>query len=630
MTRLRVADWIMQRLADEGLGHVFVLPGGGAMHLDDGLACESRLTPVPCHHEQACGIAAEAYGRTGHAGHPGFGVALVTTGPGATNVITPVAGAWIDSIPLLIISGQAKRADRVNGRPLRQGGVQEVDIVPMVRSITKYAATVTEPGDIRRHLESALDAMTSGRPGPVWLDIPLDVQAAPVDPETLAPAVLRQATAALYPDLAGVADWLASARRPLVLAGHGVRLSGAGERLRTLVERLGVPLATTWNATDILSWDHPLNAGRPGVVAARGANFAVQNCDLLISIGCRLDNIITAYNPRGFARAARKVVVDIDPHELDAKDMVLDLALAMDAGAFTDAFEAATRDIGLQPELADWQARIADWKQRYPVFDSAVAPASGRIGHFQFADALSDAIPPDTLIATGSSGLAVEAFYTAFRNKAGQRIFLTSGLGAMGYGLPAAIGACLGNDSRAMVAVESDGSLQLNLQELATLAGHRLPICLLVMNNDGYCSIRNTQRNYFEGRYLGTGPEAGLAMPDLERLAAAYRLPYLCIDDAASLADDLVRAMALPRPCVIDVRLLRDETLAPKCAAIPMPDGAMRSMPLEDMSPLLPLDTLVREMSIALSPASLEARAAPPPLAENHSAETTPAEASHR
>ena len=630
MASIRVADWIMQRLADEGLRHVFVLPGGGAMHLDDGLACEPRLTAVPCHHEQACGIAAEAYGRTGHAGNPGFGVALVTTGPGATNVITPVAGAWIDSIPLLVISGQAKRADRLNGRPLRQGGVQEVDIVPMVRSVTKYAATVTDPADIRRHLDSALHAMSSGRPGPVWLDVPLYVQAAPVDADTLPPALLPQPATGAPPDLAPVAAWLTEARRPLLLAGHGVRLAGADGRLRSLVERLGVPLATTWNATDILPWDHPLNAGRPGVVAARGANFAVQNCDLLISVGCRLDNIITAYHPRGFARAARKVMVDVDPHELDAKDMTLDLALAMDAGTFTDALDAASEGLALPPALAEWRARIADWKQRYPVFDAATAPSSGRIGHFQFADALSDAIAPDTLIATGSSGLAVEAFYTAFRNKAGQRMFLTSGLGAMGYGLPAAIGACLGNGSRPMVAVESDGSLQLNLQELATLAGRRLPICLLVMNNDGYCSIRNTQRNYFDGRYLGTGPEAGLAMPELERLAAAYRLPYLCLDDAATLADGLTRAMALPRPCVIDVRLLRDETLAPKCAAIPLPDGSMRSMPLEDMSPLLPLETLRREMSIALSPASLEARGEHQPPTDAQPAAATPAEASHR
>ncbi|MCB1955347.1 MAG: thiamine pyrophosphate-binding protein [Rhodocyclaceae bacterium] len=605
MTTIRVADWIMQRLADEGLRHVFVLPGGGAMHLDDGLACETRLTAVPCHHEQACGIAAEAYGRTGHPDNPGFGVALVTTGPGATNVITPVAGAWIDSVPLLVISGQAKRADRLNGRPLRQGGVQEVDVVPMVQSITKYAVTVTEPGDIRLHLDTALQRMRSGRPGPVWIDVPLDVQAAPIDPQRLAAAPPAAAPSPPDGDLAPVAALLASARRPLILAGHGVRLAGASTRLRALAERLGVPVATTWNAMDLLPFAHPLNAGRPGVVALRGANFAVQSCDLLISIGCRLDNIITAYNPRGFAREATKVVVDVDAHELDKLEMDIAHRFAWDAGRFVDALAAAC---SAPADCGAWRERILDWRARYPITHGQPFPAEGTIGHFQFADRLSEVVPEDTLVGTGSSGLGVEAFYTAFRNREGQRIFLTSGLGAMGYGLPAAIGACLGNGGAPMVLVESDGSLQLNLQELATLAGRRLPICLMVMNNAGYCSIRNTQRNYFAGRYLGTGPEAGLMMPELERLAAVYDLPYLCIDEAATLDAELARALALPRPCLIDVRLKADETLAPKCAAIPRADGSIISMPLEDMSPLLPLSVLAREMLVPLLPASREAQ----------------------
>ena len=612
MSTVRVADWIMQRLAEAGLRHLFVLPGGGAMHLNDALACEPRLTAVPCHHEQAAGIAAEAYGRTGNPANPGFGAVLVTTGPGATNVITPVAGAWIDSVPMFIVSGQAKRADRLNGRPLRQGGVQEVDIVPMVSSITKYAVTVTEPAEIRQHVETALSAMMSGRPGPVWIDVPLDVQASPIDPAKLAaPEAAAQTPAEIDgAALEDIAERIAAAERPLVLAGHGVRLAGATAHLRDLVEALGVPLATTWNATDLLPWDHPLNAGRPGVVALRGANLAIQNCDLLISIGCRLDNILTAYNPRGLARAATKMVVDIDANELAKLDMDVAYALAMDAEVFIDAL-AEHLIHRPSPDCRRWRKRIANWKQRYPVTDAQAFPESGRIGHFQFADRLSEAIPENTLIGTGSSGLAVEAFYTAFRNKDGQRIFLTSGLGAMGYGLPAAIGACLGNDEQPMVAVESDGSLQLNLQELATLAGRELPICLMVMNNDGYCSIRNTQRNYFEGRYLGTGPEAGLMMPKLEALASVYGLPYLRIDEAATLDRDLRKAMAMPRPCLIDVRLVRDETLAPKCAAIPREDGSIVSMPLEDMSPLLPLETLEREMLIPLLEASREARPKP-------------------
>lgn len=606
MPTLRVADWIMGRLADLGVDHVFLLPGGGAMYLDDGLACEPRLTAVPCHHEQAAAIAAEACGRTGAAGNAGFGVCVVTTGPGATNAITPVAGAWIDSVPLLVISGQAKRPDRLNGRPLRQGGVQEVDVVPMVRSITKYAVTVEAPQAIRAHLEEALFRMQDGRPGPVWLDIPLDVQAAPVDPDTLPGWTPPAAEPPPAPDFATLADLLARAERPLLLAGHGVRLAGAAEAFRQFTERLQIPAVLTWNALDLLPYDHPANIGRPGVVAARAANFAVQNCDLLVSVGCRLDNIVTAYNPAGFARSAVKVVVDVDPHELAKLPMPVEHPLAVDARDFLDGLLAASADLPPLPCDA-WRTRCASWKARYTQNEGRVFPPAGPIGHAHFVEALSDAAPPDTLIATGSSGLAIEFFYAGFRNKAGQRSFLTSGLGAMGYGLPAAIGACLGNGRRPMLAVESDGSLQLNVQELATLAGQCLPVCLFILNNGGYASIRNTQRNYFQGRYLGTGPEGGLLMPDLKKLAAVYDLPYLRIDDCAGLADALGRAQALPRPCLIDVHLVPDESLAPKCAAIPRADGSIVSMPLEDMSPLLPLDVLKAEMIVPLLPASLDA-----------------------
>lgn len=609
---IRVADWILRRLADEGIRHVFMLPGGGAMYLNDAVACEPRLAAVPCHHEQAAAIAAEAAGRTGNAGNPGFGVTMVTTGPGATNAITPVAGAWIDSVPMLVLSGQAKRPDRLAGRPIRQGGVQEVDIVPIVRPITKYAVTLDDPQMVRVHLEQALHLMKSGRPGPVWIDVPLDVQAAPIDPATLPGWTPPATESAPAPDLAPVLAILAEAKRPLILAGHGVRLAAAADAFRQLVDRLQVPAVLTWNALDLLPYDHPLNIGRPGVVAARAANFAVQNCDLLIAIGARLDMIVTAYNPKGFARAARKVVVDVDAHELtDKAAMAIDQPLAMDAGDFIRALQAAATP----GDTADWRARCTSWKARYTQNEGRVFPPSGPIGHAHFVEALSDAAPEHTLIATGSSGLAVEFFYAGFRNKPGQRSFLTSGLGAMGYGLPAAIGACLGNDRQPMLAVESDGSLQLNLQELATLAGLQLPICLFIMNNGGYASIRNTQRNYFNGRYVGSGPASGLTMPDLEKLAAVYGLPFMRIDDCASLADALARAQQLPRPCLIDVQLVPDETLQPKCAAIPRADGSIVSMPLEDMSPLLPLETLKAEMIVPLLPASLEAPR-PPAAAE--------------
>jgi acetolactate synthase-1/2/3 large subunit len=339
------------------------------------------------------------------------------------------------------------------------------------------------------------------------------------------------------------------------------------------------------------------------VVALRAPNFAVQNCDLLISIGSRLDNIITAYNPRGFARGARKVVVDVDRHEIEKLDMEIDLKLEADAACFVQALLALSASLA-KPDIAPWRERCAGWKERYGIANEMNFPERGEVGHFQFMDALSEAIPADTLVCTGSSGLAVEVFYTVFRNKPGQRVFLTSGLGSMGYGLPAAIGSCFANGCRPMVAIESDGSLQLNIQELATLRAFDLPISLVILNNQGYASIRNTMRNYFSGRYVGTGPEAGLFLPDLEEVARTYGIPFRRITDVSELAS-LPAMMRTKGPLLVDARLAPNESLAPKVAALPQPDGSMISMPMEDMSPLLPLDSLKDEMLVPLTEASL-------------------------
>lgn len=599
-TPYRVADYIADFIADQGVEHVFLLPGGGAMFLNDAVGKHPRLEVVACLHEQAAAISAEAYCRI----NENLGVCMVTTGPGATNAVTAVAGAWIESVPLLVVSGQVKRQDMLRGAPLRQKGVQEVDIVSVVGPITKYAVTVERPEDIRRELERAVFLARDGRAGPVWIDVPLDVQGAPINPSSLEgwqpdDVPVESLDVALLARLRSLLD---AAERPLILAGHGVRLSGGAKAFRQLVETLGVPVVTTWNAMDLLPYEHPLYVGRPGVVALRAPNFAVQNADLLIAIGCRLDNIITAYAPRDFARSARKVIVDVDVNEIEKLDMDIEVAIASDANNFISALGPYLGSV--EYRRPKWIERCADWKARYSVNDGKPFPGEGPISHFQFADALSDAVPADTLVSTGSSGLAVEVFYTVFRNRPGQRVFLTSGLGAMGYGLPAAIGACFANGGKPMVAVESDGSLQLNIQELATLRGFNLPICLVVMNNGGYASIRNTQRNYFESRYVGTGPEAGLWMPDLQEVARAYQLPFMRIDDAAELAKGLREAMLQPRPMIVEVMLMNDEALSPKVAAIPKSDGSMTSMPLEDMSPLLPLEVLEAEMDGRLTQVS--------------------------
>lgn len=598
----RVADYIADFVAGLGVGHVFMLPGGGAMHLVDAVGKSNRLEAVACLHEQAAAISAEAYARI----NENIGVAMVTTGPGATNAVTAVAGAWIESVPLMVISGQVKRADMLRGAPLRQKGVQEVDIISMVKGITKNAVTVEKPEDIKMIMERAAFLAKDGRAGPVWIDVPLDVQGAPIDPAQLKGWEHKgEGSHHEEPDNENVGklcELLGKAQRPLILAGHGVRLAGGATVFRRLVESLNIPVVTTWNALDLLPYEHPLLVGRPGVVALRAPNFAVQNCDLLISVGSRLDNIITAYNPRGFARAARKVVVDVDQNELDKLDMDIDVAVCANAREFLEQMERATTGMSV-PDWGGWLDRCADWKKRYPV-EGLPFPKKGPISHYAFVEAISDAAPEDTVIATGSSGLAVEAFYTAFRNKSGQRVFLTSGLGSMGYGLPSAIGACFANQRRPMVAVESDGSLQLNIQELATVRAFRLPIAIIIMNNGGYASIRNTQKNYFHGRYVGTGPEANLWMPDLENIARAYEIPYWQAENMATLDETLQQALSQPWPCLIDVRLVSNEALAPKVAALPQADGSMLSMPLEDMSPLLSREELRSNMLIPLLPAS--------------------------
>lgn len=598
---MRVADYLIQRLADLGIRDVFLLPGGGAMYLDDALACEPRINPVPCHHEQACGIAAEAYGRTHSSG---FGVAVVTTGPGATNIVTPVAGAWIESLPLLVLSGQVKRADAINARAIRQGGVQEVDIVSVVRPITKFAVTINAPEDARRCLEEALWHMKTGRPGPVWIDVPLDVQAAPIDPSRLAgftPSVSPNPSN-IKAAIAQINQMLEDAKRPLFLIGHGVRISGATDSFKDLAHKLGIPCVFTWNASDTFDWEDDLYIGRPGVVAARAPNFAVQNCDCLISIGCRLDNVVTAYNPTGFAREAKRIVVDVDPNELDRHQMSIDLRVCADAQDFIGEWLAGPLP---KVDASAWKDKCLDWKRRYTPLDGKTFERSSPIGHFQFVDRLSDAVGEDVLVVTGSSGLAVEIFYTAFRNKKGQRMFLTSGLGSMGYGLPAAIGACVGSGGRPTLCIESDGSLMLNLQELATLKQLQLPITLVIMNNNGYASIRNTQKNYFNNRQVGSSRESGLLIPDFIALARALGIDCVSVHDVT----ELTPALFTPGLRLIDVRLEEQEVLAPKVAAVPQADGSMLSMPLEDMSPLLPRDVLRKEMLIPLLPASERANA---------------------
>ncbi len=390
------------------------------------------------------------------------------------------------------------------------------------------------------------------------------------------------------------------AERPLFFIGHGVRLGGAALLLREMVDAIGIPVATSWSAQDMIPADHPLNFGKPGTVALRAPNFALQNCDLLICIGTRLDNSLTAFNPGRFGRDARKVMVDVDPVELEKYTHPIELKVLADARDFITAI-LAHKHLLQSRDRSGWFARYADWKERYALNGGEPWPARGEISHYHLISAFAKAFPEDALIMTGGSGLAIESFWMTFLAKKGQRMCTTSGLGSMGYGLPAMIGACIARGRVPTIGVEGDGSLMMNLQELATLRGLNLPIRLFIINNHGYASIRNTQRNYFNGRYVGTGPEANLFMPDFVALAQSLGLPAMRITDAADLEAGIAHTLAQPSPFICDIHVTPNESLWPKAIAVPQADGTLLSMPLEDMTPLLPREELRAQMLVPLT-----------------------------
>jgi len=598
VSKIKLADYVMDFLGKKGTGHVFLLSGGGAMHLNDALAKSEIIQWVPNHHEQAAAVAAEAYSRID--GH--VGVCNVTAGPGGTNAVTAVAGAWIESVPLIVLSGQVKRADLKGDIPLRQKGTTEVDIVSIVKPITKYATIVTDPNQIRYHLEKAWHLATTGRRGPVWLDFPLDVQGTMIDVETLSgyEPEPKPENKDLAKQIEKLYELINASKYPLILAGNGIRMAGAAPLFQKFYESLNIPVVTSWLAMDLIPFAHPLHVGRPGVQALRAGNFAVQNCDLLVSVGARLENVVTGYNANKFARNAIKYLVDVDQNELNKFDPPLPHPVCADA---TEFFDAALKKLSLlKPnERKDWHERCQGWKKKYP----AVIPKSskGKISHFALIQALSDAIPADTLIVTGSAGMAVEIFYMTFQNKPGQRIFLTSGLGAMGYGLPAMIGAGLANGNKPFVGVESDGSLMLNIQELLTIKELNLPVRIFIMNNKGYSSIRTTQRNYF-GRFVGTGPESKLFIGDVCAIAKAMGIEAVSCDDVDELENTIRFTMSRPGPIICDIALDPEEGLAPKLQSVTQADGTIVSPPLEDLTPLLPRSELRQNMIFPLDPAS--------------------------
>jgi acetolactate synthase I/II/III large subunit len=594
---MKLSDYVMQFIAATGVRHVFMLSGGGAMHLVDSVGRNRELSYVCNLHEQACAIAADAYSQYTN----NLGVTLVTTGPGGTNTLTGVAGAWLDSTPMLIISGQVKRPDMVGKRGVRQMGFQEIDIIGIVRPITKYAATVTDPSSIRYHLEKAVHLARQGRPGPVWIDIPLDVQAAMIDENNLqgfktAETTRNEKDDALAGQVCRAIELLEKAQRPVVLAGNGIRLARALDDFLRLIEALGIPVLTTWKAADFLPDDHPLFAGRPGAVGQRGANFTQQNADWLMIIGARLDLGQTAYTHETFAPAAHKIMVDIDAAEIGKMHMRIDVPIAADAGDFIREFQRQV-PLAKQKNHASWVAQCKGWQKRYPVVLPEYWHDKGFVNDYVLIDVLSDELSEEDILIPGSSGACSERTMQAFRVKTGLRLFNSQGLGSMGFGIPAAIGGCVASGQRRTISIEGDGGFIMNIQELEPVKRLCLPIKFFVLNNGGYVSIQATQKNYFGGNYVGSSAASGVTLPDIRSVAESFGLATACLENHDGIREKIRAILEMEGPVVCEVMVSPDQVTAPRVASKQLEDGSMISLPMEDLWPFLDREELKKNMT---------------------------------
>ena len=595
----RVADYVAETLAEHGIKHVFMVTGGGAMHLNDAFGRCKGLSYVSCHHEQACAMAADSYYRMSNR----LAAVNVTTGPGGTNAITGVYGAYVDSLGMVVISGQVKWETLVRSTnlPLRQLGDQEIDIIRMVESITKYSVLVSDPKTIRYHLEKALCLATSGRPGPVWLDIPINVQGSFIETDDLEgfnPSELEEKeNPKLNPKTIDTLwDRFLSSKRPVIMAGGGVRISGAYSTYLKLIDHLKVPSVTAWNAHDLLWDDHPYYCGRPGTIGDRPGNFAVQNADFLLVLGSRLNIRQVSYNWESFARDAYKVMVDIDECELKKPTLKIDLPIHADVA---DVMKKLTEQKHQEanPYHQEWLHWCLDRRKKYPVTLPEYWETKQGVNPYCFVDTLFDHLEENERIVTGDGTACVVTFQAA-KIKKGQRLFTNSGCASMGFDLPAAIGAFFAEKPKRLICLAGDGSIQMNLQELQTIATYRMPIKIFLLNNQGYHSIRQTQQNYFPDNIVGCGTESGLGFPSAQKLAEAYNINYWRVDGIQKMGSQIKSALEADGPQIIEIVLDLKQQFSPKLSSRKLEDGRMVSAPLEDMFPFLERQEFLSNMLI--------------------------------
>lgn len=601
--KIKVSDYIADFFVEKGIKHVFTVVGGGAMHLNDSFGHHPDLSCIYNHHEQASAIAAEAYQRV----HNEMAAVCVTSGPGAINALNGVVGAYMDSIPMIVISGQTKSALTVknSGLKLRTLGNQEFDIISALDNMAKYSEMIMDKNRIRYCLEKAFLIAQTGRPGPCWLDIPLDIQGSFVETTELIPYV-EEAEASvcdnkdvLEKKVREIIFRLKNAKRPVIYAGNGIRISGSVNLFHELIEKTGIPVVTCWDSIDLMESDDICYAGRGGTMGDRGGNFAVQNSDLLISIGSRLNIYQVGYNKDTWARGAFIVVNDIDPEELRKPTIRVDMSVCCDASLLLRLLYDHVDEIDADSFDA-WREQCHTWKLKYPVVHAKHYKDQSPVNVYAFIDTLSRQLPADaiTVVANGSASVVGSQAYYIGKN---QRFIMNCGLSSMGYDLPAAIGACVANDRKDIVCIAGDGSVQMNLQELQTIVTNELPIKIFIINNGGYHQIRLTQNNIFSGKLVGVGPESkDLGFPDFQKLAYAYGIPYYSISEADKMQEIINWTLQNHTYCMCEVFCTTNQVFEPKSATKKLEDGTLVSPPLEDMAPFLTREELADNMYIEL------------------------------
>ena len=584
MVKIKVADYVAQFLSNKGVQHIFAVTGGGAMFLNDGIAREKDITPIFCHHEQSCTMAAVAYTKM----HNRVGVVMPTTGCGGTNTITGLLDAWQDSNKILIISGQVNKKETTHFTPigLRKYGVQEADIVSIVKPITKWAVVVDDPKKIKYYLEKAYDLCNSGRPGPVWLDIPLDIQGTYINVDELEPYIPK---IKLSGSDVRIEQFLSKAERPVIVAGYGIHLANARNEFKIFVEKYKIPVTFTYLTIDLLPSDHPQYVGRLGTKGDRAGNFAIQNSDLVLSIGSSLSIPVTGFRYDTFAREAEVVVVDIDPVEHKKPTIRVDHFIQSDAKVFLEA----NLNINYQCP-SKWLTKCIKWRNNWSVHNKK----DKNLNLYTFTKELSDAIAnKENTVVISDAGSAYYVTCQALLIKNSR--FITSGAQAeMGFTLPACIGASFANPQANIIGVTGDGSFQFNIQELQTIIHYNLPIKLFVLNNNGYLSIRNTQDKFFEGRHFGTSPISGVSFPSLEKIAKAYNFEYIKIKSLSKLKKSISKILDSTKPIVCEIILPDKEQILPSSSAKQNEEGKIISQPLENMFPFLSDEEFRREMII--------------------------------